>query len=240
MSTDKLRRQILAETSRLLREGQEPQLGTARIKAARNMAGGWVHRDRLPSHQEVRGDLFRQAELLSRSESFSVDESDGEAERFARYRVLLEPLSLVLQSRERHPEGDALYHSLQVFALMQSAAPWDEELQLAALLHDVGKGLDPQNHVESGLAALAGMITDRTAWLIANHSDAQRLHEGTLGARALRRLSGHPDFDSLLLLARCDREGRVPGRSVPSAEEALDAIQKLAEMCNGDDWEQLQ
>ena len=46
--------------------------------------------------------------------------------------------------RKYHPEGDVLYHSLQVFELARDELPYDEEFLLAALLHDVGKAIDPQ------------------------------------------------------------------------------------------------
>ena len=60
-------------------------------------------------------------------------------------------------SPEYHPEGDVLYHSLQVFELARDRRPYDEEFLLAALLHDVGKGLDRADHVEAGLEALDGL-----------------------------------------------------------------------------------
>ena len=40
---------------------------------------------------------------------------------------------------EHHPEGDVLYHLLQCYVLAVDELPYDEEFQLAALLHDVGK-----------------------------------------------------------------------------------------------------
>ena len=58
----------------------------------------------------------------------------------------------IKQNPKYHPEGDALYHSLQVFHLAREARPYDEEFLLAALLHDVGKAIDPQDHCERGRA----------------------------------------------------------------------------------------
>ena len=62
--------------------------------------------------------------------------------------MLLQPLEGVKQSPKHHPEGDALYHSLQVFELARDERPYDEEFLLAALLHDVGKAIDPADHVD--------------------------------------------------------------------------------------------
>src|SRR5260370_15587471 len=70
------------------------------------------------------------------------------------YRMLLLPLESVQQSPKYHPEGDVLYHTLQVFELAKEHRPYDEEFLLAALLHDVGKGIDPYDHVAAGLSAL--------------------------------------------------------------------------------------
>jgi predicted HD phosphohydrolase len=157
-----------------------------------------------------------------------VSEAEERIDRFQVYRALLLPLESVKQSREYHPEGDALYHSLQVFELARDEVPYDEELLLAALLHDVGKAIEPADHVAAGLEALAEFITPRTAWLIEHHMEGHALHEGTLGARARRRLEESPDYDELVLLSRCDRAGRVCGAQVPEVEEALEYIRELA------------
>jgi hypothetical protein len=58
------------------------------------------------------------------------------------YEILLLPLENVKEAPRYHPEGDALYHILQVFELARSEPPYDEEFLLAALLHDVGKAID--------------------------------------------------------------------------------------------------
>ena len=67
------------------------------------------------------------------------------------WALTLLPLENVKESPKYHPEGDALYHSLQVFDLACDALPYDEEFLLAALLHDVGKGIDRSDHVLAGL-----------------------------------------------------------------------------------------
>ncbi len=163
----------------------------------------------------------------------ALAEVENQVDRFQLYQSLLLPLENVKQSRKYHPEGDALYHSLQVFDLARDELPYDEEFLLAALLHDAGKAIDPSDHVAAGLEALAGFLTERTAWLILHHMDAQRILDGTLGVRARRRLRESDDFDELMVLARCDREGRQVGVQVPDIEEALDYLRELSAMCNG-------
>src|SRR4030042_5791621 len=125
-----------------------------------------------------------------------------------------------MQSPESHPEGDVLYHSLQVFDLAREKLPYDEEFLLAGVLHEVGKRIDPQEHTAATLEALDGFITPRTAWLIEHHMEAAALQDGTLGARSRRRLGASEDFDELMLLAECDGQGRAVGVVVPDAEEA--------------------
>ncbi len=111
-----------------------------------------------------------------------VERTEDHIDRFELYRMLLKPLEGIKQSPRYHPEGDALYHSLQVFELARHERDYDEEFLLAALLHDVGKAIDPADHVAAGLQALEGTITERTETLIALHMDAHAYRDGTLGA----------------------------------------------------------
>jgi predicted HD phosphohydrolase len=134
----------------------------------------------------------------------------------------------VKQHPDYHPEGDALYHSLQVFDLAVDRIPYDEEFLLAALLHDVGKGIEPRDHVNAGLEALAGFITERTHWLIANHMHFHRIEDGSIGARQHRRLKENESYDELMMLGECDRDGRQTGVSTSNVEEALGYIRDLA------------
>ncbi len=149
-------------------------------------------------------------------------------DRFQVYMGLLLPLENVKQHPKYHPEGDALYHSLQVFDLAYDELPYDEEFLLAALLHDVGKGIDRDNHVVAGLEALEGFITPRTQWMIEFHMEIHRVIDGTIGARAHRRLQQHESYDELLLLGRFDRAGRVAGVATRQLDEVLEIIRELA------------
>ena len=160
---------------------------------------------------------------------FEVERVEDQIDRFELYRMLLQPLEGVKQSPKWHPEGDALYHSLQVFELARHERGYDEEFLLAALLHDVGKAIDPADHVLAGLQSLEGTITDRTENLIASHMEAHAYQNGTLGARARVRLQNSEDFEDIMLLRELDRKGRVPGEIVCELADALAYIKALAD-----------
>jgi predicted HD phosphohydrolase len=106
--------------------------------------------------------------------------------------------------------------------------PYDEEFLLAALLHDVGKAIDPRDHVNTGLQALDGFITERTHWLIANHMLTHKIREQSIGHRQHRRLREHESYDELIILGECDQAGRCPGVETSSLEASLDYIRDLA------------
>ncbi|MFO0843771.1 MAG: HD domain-containing protein [Gemmataceae bacterium] len=164
---------------------------------------------------------------LQLDEELAEAEAASEADPYPVFRLLLLPLERVKGHARYHPEGDVLYHSLQVFERMREARPYDVELLLAALLHDVGKGLDPGDHVAAGLEALEGLITERTRFLISHHMEAHAYRDGTLGHRARRALEASPDFEDLLLLEECDSNGRESGAVVGTVDEALDYLRQL-------------
>ncbi len=161
-----------------------------------------------------------------------LSETEPMVDRWQLYRMLLLPLEEVKGSPVHHPEGDVLYHSLQVFELAREYRPYDEEFLLAALLHDIGKGLDRAHHVEAALQALDGVITERTRFFIEHHMHAHELRVGKLGHRLKRELEASPDFEDLMLLRELDDEGRVPGAVVGTVDEALDYLKEL-ERTNG-------
>ena len=125
----------------------------------------------------------------------------------------LTALDEVPQDPKYHPEGDALYHSLQVFELAL-ADDADPELLAAALLHDVGKAHAGRDHDTVGAALLEG-LPERTVWLVAHHLDLLR------DPRATRaRWHGTPQLADLERLRRWDLGGRSPHARVREPEEA--------------------
>jgi hypothetical protein len=162
----------------------------------------------------------------------ALAEAGEQVDRFQFYEALLLPLENVKQSPKYHPEGDALYHSLQVFDLACRELPYDEEFLTAALLHDVGKGIDREDHVTVALEALDGYITERVAWLIEHHMLAHQIADGTIGWRKLRALKESESFEELELLGVCDRAGRRVGIEVPSLDEAISYLRELSITCS--------
>lgn len=147
------------------------------------------------------------------------------------FRRLLGPLEGVQQGAKHHPEGDVLYHSLQVFELAREHRAYDVEFLQAALLHDVGKGIDPRDHVRAALEMLEGLISERTAFFIEHHMHALELKAGTLGHRMMLKLRASEDFDDLMLLRDLDSAGRVPGAIVCELDEALAFLKELDDGC---------
>ena len=172
-------------------------------------------------------------EILIRREYPDIDidgaiaEQEEAVDPYQLFRLLLLPLERVKQNPKWHPEGDVLYHSLQVFERAKDTRPYDEEFLLAALLHDVGKGIDPYDHVAAGLQVLEGLLTERTEFFIANHMLALEHKSGTLGHRQRVKLEASEDFEDLMLLRECDTAGRVPGAIVGTVDQALNYLKDL-------------
>lgn len=128
---------------------------------------------------------------------------------------LLSALDGIQQSPKYHPEGDALYHSLQVFDLAVEATD-DRVLWAAALFHDVGKAIDGPLHDEVGADLLEGLLPDRAVWLVRHHLDLLKDPK-----RTRRRLRDTSELRDLEQLRRWDLGGRNPRASVRSIEGAF-------------------
>lgn len=163
-----------------------------------------------------------------------TSESDPEAyhpDAFDVFRMYLGQLEQVRLNPQAHPEGDLLYHSLQVFELGRAEQPYDEEFLLACLLHDVGYALD-RRHPAAGLClGIAQLVTPRT-WYLLEHQAIG--HEYLETGRMSRSVANSEHREDLILLARCDREGRLCGRPVPTVDEALEYLQALPRIWDQD------
>jgi hypothetical protein len=217
-------------------------LSTGDLYAAKRKAAAVLgHRIRpgdLPSDSEVREQLVtlcREPGQPLEEVALPPEEETGEhvsslaehLDRFAIYKMRLEPLEEVKQNPKQHPEGDALFHSLQVFHLARDLRPYDEEFLLAALLHDVGLAIDPLDYVAAGVDALRGAVTERTLWLIEHQMDLSPRRERGLSSKLKRELDESEFAEDLRLLSDLDQAGRVPGQPVDSVDEVLSYLKGL-------------
>jgi len=224
---DKLRLRIAGEAGRMLadRGGDARRAG---FRAARRVGRGWVLPQHLPDTAEIRRETER---AMVQGSDAPAGRAGLPGDRFDRIAELVRVLGAVKRDPVKYPEGDALEHSLQVFARVSEECPWDEELLTAALVHDIGLAIDRANAVAVALEELADLVTDRTRWLVEMLPVATALHAGTLGHRARHRLEEHPDYDSLRLLESADRRGHVRSGEAPTLEEAIAMLRAL----DGDD-----
>jgi len=255
-ATNRMRAQIALEAARRLYPSIAPtdeatasgwldaaganELYVAKRKAAA-VLGHRVRPGDLPSDDEVREQLVAlwRGAAGGGEGGGEPDEAEGDEEpvgvaamadhldRIAIYRMRLVPLESIKQDPRYHPEGDALFHSLQVFERARDARPYDEEFLLAALLHDVGKAIDPHNHVAAAVEALRGAVTERTLWLIEHHMDLLALRERTISQRIRRVLEASEYLDDLKLLRDLDDAGRVPGTPVDTIDDVLAYLRGL-------------
>jgi len=135
---------------------------------------------------------------------------------------------------------DLLAHGLQCAAILADVAPYDHELQVAGLVHDVGTVLwpgRPRTHARTGAAAVADLLGERVAWLVGHHDEAKRylvttepgyaarlspgsvrtleVQGGRLDDAGRARLDAAPWLADVLTMRRADDDAKVPGRHVP-------------------------
>jgi hypothetical protein len=233
MTSDELREKIAIEAARLMLRGKESDFSAARKRAARWLKRKKLTRNEIPSHQEIQVQIQAQSGLLAANLTEPDTVADDEhPDAFALFQTLMQPLAMVQLDPHTHPEGDALYHSLQVFERGRDALPYDEEFLLACLLHEVGRAINPRHPVLSAIDALGTLITERTRFLIEQQPVAAIYLRTGECPKSLRK---SPDFEDVLLLARCDRNGRIPGATVCTLEEAFEYIAGLEDEWDDDD-----
>lgn len=153
---------------------------------------------------------------------------------------------------------DLLAHALQCAHETALAHPDDLELQVAALVHDIGHQLAPGDdagHGRIGADALRGLLGDRVARLIEHHVPAKRYlvtvdpaYRAALSPVSIRTLERQggtmtevevlsaaelPDWDAGLELRRADEAAKEPGRDVPGLESWRTVLETVARTAAG-------
>jgi predicted HD phosphohydrolase len=146
---------------------------------------------------------FRRMEDGTREDYLLLDQSERNYAVGLPDRVLA-ALRKLDHSLEGYPVS-RLDHSLQVAtrALEDRA---DDELVVAALIHDIGDELAPYNHAEFAAAILRPYVRPEVTWIVEQHGLFQTYYyvHHTGGDRYAReRLKGHQWYDACA--AFCER-----------------------------------
>ena len=135
---------------------------------------------------------FRQMQDGTREDYLLLDESERRYAAGLGDRVL-EALRKLDHSLEGYPVS-RLQHSLQAATrALRDAA--DEELVVAALIHDIGDELAPYNHAELAAAILRPYVRQEVTWIVAQHGLFQNyyyVHHFGGDRNARERLRDHP------------------------------------------------
>lgn len=148
---------------------------------------------------------------------------------------------------------DLLAHALQCAHEIALAHPDDLELQVAALVHDIGHQLAPGDdagHGRLGADAVRELLGARVARLVEHHVPAKRYlvtvdatyraalspvsirtleHQGgTMTEAELGQVAALPDWDAGLVLRRADDAAKAPGREVPGLDSWRAVLERVA------------
>jgi predicted HD phosphohydrolase len=139
---------------------------------------------------------FRQMKDGTKEDYELLDEAEKRYALGLADRVL-ESLGKLDHSLEGYPVS-RLGHSLQAAtrALRERA---DEELVLAALIHDVGDELAPYNHAEVAAAILKPYVRAEVTWIVSHHGLFQNyyyVHHFGGDRNARERLREHPWYEA--------------------------------------------
>jgi len=109
---------------------------------------------------------------------------------------------------------DRMEHSLQSATLAFRDGA-DEEMVVAALLHDVGDTLAPWNHAEVAAGILKPYVSPRTTWIVAKHGLFQTYyynHHFGRDCDARDTFRGHPHYEATCAsCAKYDQNAFDPG-----------------------------
>jgi len=150
---------------------------------------------------------------------------DGTAEDYALVAELAKPfivgtadrvLGYLPQLRFSY-EGDQVHryeHSLQT-ATRAFRGDADEETVTAALLHDIGDMLAPENHSDFAAALLQPYVSRTTHWIVKHHGIFQGyyyFHHYGKDRNAREQFRGHPAFEKTIeFCSKWDQMAFDPG-----------------------------
>ena len=137
---------------------------------------------------------FRQMQHGTREDYLLLDESERSYAAGLGGRVL-ESLAKLDHSVEGYPVS-RLTHSLQTATrAMREGA--DEEMIVAALIHDIGDELAPYNHAEVAAGIIRPYVRPEVTWIVAQHGLFQNyyyVHHFGGDRNARDRLRDHPGY----------------------------------------------
>ncbi len=139
---------------------------------------------------------FREMQDGTREDYLLLDESERAYAAGLADRVL-ENLGKLDHSLEGYPVS-RLGHSLQA-ATRAARDGADEELVVAALIHDIGDELAPYNHAELAASILRPYVRPEVTWIVAQHGLFQNyyyVHHLGGDRNARERFRDHPWYEA--------------------------------------------
>ncbi len=135
---------------------------------------------------------------------------------------LVDRVLVVLRALKDEPmplQVDRLEHCLQC-ATRAHREGADEELVVAALLHDIGDELAPYNHCELAAAVLRPYVSEQTYWIVKYHGVFQAHYYGShpgMDINARDRYRDSPHYEACLeFCEKWDQESFDPAyQSLP-------------------------
>ena len=125
---------------------------------------------------------------------------------------------------------DRYQHSLQT-ATRAARDGAEEEMVVAALLHDIGDVIAPDNHGQVAAAILRPYVSERTYWIVGNHGIFQGYyfwHHYGGDRNARERYRGHPHFEACAAFCEdWDQTAFDPGYDTMTLDAFLPMVHRI-------------
>jgi predicted HD phosphohydrolase len=171
---------------------------------------------------------FRQMKDGTREDYLLLEEYERAYTRALPARILA-ALRRLDQSLEGYPVS-RLGHSLQAATRAQADGA-DEELVLAALVHDLGDELAPCNHAELAAAIVRPYVREEVTWIVEQHGLFQAYYYAhhTGGDRLQReRLRSHRWYEACAAFCeRWDQASFDPGYPTLPLESFIPLVERI-------------